>query len=72
MVKESAMVDLSYLKRRTVLLKAVIYSLSNNFWDCGPKFREIPLRHWEIPLKEGNLGANPNFPEIVPLRRKSR
>ena len=30
MVKESAMVDLSYLKRRTVLLKAVIYSLSNS------------------------------------------
>jgi len=29
MVKESAKVDLSYLKRRTVLLKAVIYSLSN-------------------------------------------
>jgi len=30
MVKEYAMVDLSYLKRRTVLLKAVIYSLSNS------------------------------------------
>jgi hypothetical protein len=40
--------------------------------DCGPKFWEIPLRQWEIPLKEGNLGANPNFPENVPLRRKSR
>jgi len=61
MVKESAMVDLSYLKRRTVLLRAVIYSLSNKFLDCGPKFWEIPLRHREIPLKEGNLGANPNF-----------
>jgi len=72
MVMNSATVDLSYLKRRTVLLKAVIYSLSNTFLDCGPKFWEFPLRHWEIPLKEGKLGANPNFPENVPLRRKSR
>jgi len=44
------MVDLGYLKRHTVLLKAVIYSLPNKFLDCGPKFWEIPLRHW-IPLK---------------------
>jgi len=71
MVKEAAMVDLSYQKRRTVLLKAVIYSLSKEILDCGPKIWVIPLRHWEIPLKEGNLGANPNFPENVPLRRKS-
>jgi hypothetical protein len=35
MVKESAMIDLSYLKRRTVLLKAVIHSLPNKFLDCG-------------------------------------
>jgi len=55
------MVDLSYLKRRTVLLKAVIYSLSNKCLDCGPKFWEIPLAHWEIPPKEGSLGANPIF-----------
>jgi hypothetical protein len=39
------MVDLSYLKRRTVLLKAVIYSLSNKFLNCGPKLWEILLRH---------------------------
>jgi hypothetical protein len=26
--------------------------------NCGPKFWEIPLRQWKIPLKEGNLGAN--------------
>jgi hypothetical protein len=50
----------------------VIYSLSEKKVDCGPKFWEISLRQWEIPLKEGNLGANPNFPENVPLRRKSR
>jgi len=72
MVRESATVDLSYLNRRIVLLKAVIYSLSNKILGCGPKFWEIPLRHWKIPLKEGNLGANSNFPENVPLRRKSR
>jgi hypothetical protein len=29
------MVDFSYLKRRTVLLKAVIYSLSIHLLDCG-------------------------------------
>jgi hypothetical protein len=41
----------------------VIYSLSKTVLDCGPKFREIPFRHWEFPLKEGNLKANPKFPE---------
>jgi len=66
------MVDLSYPKRRTVLLKAVIYRLPNKFLDCKLKIWDIPLRHWEIPLKEGNLGANPNFPENVPLMRKFR
>jgi hypothetical protein len=40
--------------------------------DCGPKFWDIPLRQWETPLKEGNFGANPNFLENVPHRRKSR
>jgi hypothetical protein len=50
MVKKFAMVDLSYLKRRPVLLKAVICSLSNKFLDGG-KFWEILLIHWEFPLK---------------------
>jgi hypothetical protein len=36
--------------------------------NCGPKIWYIPLRHWKIPLKEGNLGANSNFPENVPLK----
>jgi hypothetical protein len=35
--------------------------------DCGPNFWEIPIRHWEIPLNEGTLGANPNFQKMSRL-----
>jgi hypothetical protein len=58
MVKESAMVDLPYLSE-----KAHCTAISSNLQplggkkDSGLNFLKIPLRQWEIPLKEGNLGG---------------
>jgi hypothetical protein len=55
------MLDLDYLKKRTVVLKAVIYSVSNKVWAVGRNYGKSCLDTGN-PAKGGEFGSKSKFP----------